>query len=366
MKIKNIYRIEDIYDIQYRYNKYEKIVINIKKLKYTGTLRYAFKYALWALKVEGELLIKDDEVFSKDFSIKRINFSQIKNEFFNTLKNDIKLVELNDKNGIIKVEKVKENYINNGFSFGIIFSGSQEEVNQLTRSIRSILDNKDIDEYSYEIIICGPSSFYYRDYLKQFSNYKIKYLEFNFEENAKRIMISEKKSYLYENCIYNIVSINHTRILYSNEFVIKSFSRKFDIFTPQVVVYQNLKEYRYLDFGLLASYDLSKMNTKKILTGKMLTSNIFYFMKHRVPYIDGGLTTFNKNIITYSPYNKNIAWGEAEDIIMSSILYNYGYLLDYFSDIHCVSITIKVNIKDNIMENLKEKIRKYLIIKGCC
>lgn len=359
----DISNIDDIYQLQYVYNKFDEIIINTKKLKYTGTLRYAFKYALWALKPNGKLVIQDEPFKDFGFSTKRIDFWQIKHEFFKSLKDDIDLIELDNSRGYIEVVKVKESYINNGFSFGIVFSGNDSETEQLTKSVRSILDNIDLGKYDYEIIICGPSNFDSIAYLEQFVSFNVKYLAFDFEPNAKRLMITQKKNFLYENCKYNIVAINHTRILYAKDFIIKTFNKKFDVFTPKVMVEENGKWYRYLDFGLIGSFNTSKVNSASVMSSVYLNNEILYFMKKRMPYIDGALSIFNKKIISL-PYNENIAWQEAEDIDLSMNLVNKGYLISYFYDIENISLVSKFNIKLNFIRKLKIFIIRQFVYWG--
>lgn len=358
-----IQNIKNVYEIQYVYDKYNYITINTKKLKYTGMLRYAFKYALWALKVGGEIEIIDEPFRDFGFSTKWIDFWQIRHELFKSLKNDIEILELDDKRGLIKVKKINESYINNGFSFGIVFSGSEGEKEQLSKSIHSILNNKDLNKFNYEVIICGPSNFDSESYLEQFISFNVKYLLFDFELNAKRLMITQKKNYLYENCQYSIVAINHTRILYADDFMMKTFDKKFDVFTPKVMVEENGKWYRYLDLGLIGSFNTSKVNSASVMSSIYLNDEILYFMKKRVPYIDGALSVFNKKLISL-PYNENIAWQEAEDIDLSMNLINKGYLISYFYDIQNISLVSKFNIKLNFIRKLKIFIIKQFVYWG--
>lgn len=356
--------IESIYDMQYIYNVYDDITINTKKLKYTGALRYAFKYALWALKIGGKLIINDEPFQNQGFSTKRVDFWQIRHEFFKSLKDDIQLISLDDKQGYIEVLKTKESYINSGFSFGIVFSGNASEVEQLTKSIQSILTNESIEKYQYEIIVCGPSDFDANSYISQFENQNIRYLVFDFEANAKRLLITQKKNHLYASCKYNIVAINHTRILYAKDYMIKIFDKKFDVFTPKVIVKQDDRWYKYLDFGLIGSYDLSKLNPSAVLTSVVLNDDVLFFMRKKVPYLDGGITVFNKDIIVNTPYNPHLAWGEAEDVDMCALLYLQGYLLDYDENIVHKSLTNKTSFKIDYKFKIKKLLRDYLVKKG--
>lgn len=356
--------IDDIYTIRYTYGYFDLIRVDSKNLKTLGVLRYALKYALWALKIDGVLVVQDEPLREYGFSNKRIDFWQIRHELFKSLKDEIEVLKLNDSEGYIEVIKLKENYINNGFSFGIVFSGNHIEIEQLSQTIRSILDNKNIDDYPYEILICGPSEFESVSYLRQFDSLKIRYLPYDLDLKHKRFMITNKKNFLFQNSQYNIVSISHTRIMYERSFILYSFNRKFDIFTPKVNILRNGKKYKYLDFGLIGSYSLDRQNSAKTLTSIVLDDAVLYYMRKRVPYIDGGITVFNKNIIHEPPYNEFIAWGEAEDVEMCNRAYNNGYLLDYFNDIQQESVTCKTVIQDSFIFEIKKIIRNFLVKKG--
>lgn len=354
--------IKDIYSIQFVYDQYDEIIIDASFLKYLGVLRYAIKYAFWALKTNGNLIVEDNVFKNSISSRKRIAFWQVKLELFKSLGDDIELLELDNSKGYIKARKIKEKYINNGFSFGIIYGGAKHEEGQLTKSVISILKNINLSHYEYEILICGPSDFDAAEYLKQFNSTNIRYVPYDLTPNT-RFLITAKKNYLFLQTKYNIVAISHTRILYAKDFVIKTFNKKFDLFTTKVLVDQKGSKQKYLDFGLITSYDIIKKPVDGIPTGN-LTDNVLYYMKKRVPYIDGGLTIFNKNIISQSPYNDKIAWGEAEDVEMCANMYFKGFLIDYFVSIESESSTCKIKIKTSLRYKIKRYISNYLIRVG--
>mgnify|MGYP005626654273 CR=1 FL=1 len=338
--------------------RYDYIIINLSRLKESNILRYLIKHTFWKLNINGIIEFIDESSKGQLFSTKRIDFWQIRNLIFKLLKKDILLEEINDGN--IKIRKRYENYINNGFSFGLIFSGNDKEITLLTNTIKSILDNKNINKYDYEILVCGPSSFN-KDTLKQYFDLpQITYINFDSNE-SKRFMISAKKNFLYNQMKYNISILSHLRIYYSQSFMDNMFTKRFDFLAPKVLDSQNKS---YLGFTLIGSYDLSKKNTFKPLTGEFLEDNFYYALKNRVPYIDGGILILNRNIIKDDPLDSNIAWGEGEDIDISANLYYQGYLIDYDSNLICMSSINKIQIKKWKNNSIIQLIRKILITNG--
>ncbi|MDD2367946.1 MAG: hypothetical protein PHQ90_01510 [Sulfuricurvum sp.] len=354
--------IEDIYTIQFVYDQYDEVVIDTSLLKYLGVMRYAIKYAFWALKINGSLIIEEDFSKNSKASHKRIAFWQVRLEFFKSLGDDIELVELDDSKGYLKAKKIQDRYTNNGFSFGIIYGAANNEEEQLTNSILSILENINLNHYEYEILICGPSNFEANDYLTQFNSKNIYYIPYDLTSN-KRFLITAKKNYLFLQTKYNIVAISHTRILYAKDFAMETFKKKFDLSTTKVLVDQKGSKEKYLDFSLITSYDIIKYPVDGIPAGN-ITHDFLYYMQKRVPYIDGGLTIFNKNIILESPYNDKIAWGEAEDVEMCASMYFKGLLIDYFDSIESESSTCKIKIKTSLRYKIKRYISNFLIRNG--
>jgi hypothetical protein len=78
------------------------------------------------------------------------------------------------------------------------------------------------------------------------------------------------------------------------------------------------------------------------VAGENIEEDYLHWYRRRVPYVDGGLNIFNKNIIKDPPYNNFISWGEAEDVDVCNRLYQSGILIDYLPEIKCFSATCKL------------------------
>jgi hypothetical protein len=153
--------IDDIYALRFQTGTYDSVNVDVRTLKYEGVLQYAIKYAFWALKLGGILTLIDEGSKDDGVSNRRLDFWQVKYEFFKSLKSAAEVVRLDNAKGVLVVKKVQDPYRNDGFSFGIVFSGSQQEIPFLTQSLRSILASAATSPLPFEIIVCGPSSFFF-------------------------------------------------------------------------------------------------------------------------------------------------------------------------------------------------------------
>ena len=346
--------IEDINKLRNQYNTYAHIIIDSKKIKYKGVFRYALKYAFHALILEGELNIIDDPHTSFTFEKGKMKFWQIRLETFNVLSDYTQTIYLNDNEGIIKLKKTYEYPEPTGISFGIVFSGHKEDEVMLNEVLISISKIENLQSTPYEVIICGPSDFNVKTLKQRFEKLVIRYLFFDIPQNEFRIPICKKKNFIYLHSTYSTLVISHTRITFPVNFL-NILNVKFDFITPKVVYIKDNIEYRYLDFLLIGSYDdLYRSPTFiKIFAGCWVNNDYLYLLKNAAPSIDGGINIFNKNILKEQPYNVKIAWGEAEDVVLSQKLNYLGYLIDYYPFIRCISLTDKVNVsKENIFLNL--------------
>jgi hypothetical protein len=353
--------IDDIYSIQNKRNMAPTIRIDVQSLKKKGVLRYAFKYALWALPVEGNLIVQDSPRSGFGFSTTSMDFWQIRNELFKALKGDVKLVALDDASGTIRLQKVKESYDNNGFTFGIVFSGNSAELEQLYPALQSISDIKGLNSIPHEVLVCGPSAFNASVLTEKFPSLPIRYIAFDNVLQVNRVMITKKKNTLIDAAAYNVVSLSHARILYGADFVECMYKRRFDVITPKVVYNENGRRRKYLDFTLSGSYDTSRINTRSVLSNEVLPDDVLNYMAQRVPYIDGGLTILNKEKIADIRYCIDVAWGEAEDIDLCAQIYYDGLLIDYASECVCESQTSKVTYSNSLLRTLKRRLQQALV-----
>jgi hypothetical protein len=334
--------LQDLYTIKKVSQAYDEITIKLDKLKSDGLIRHAVKYSNYALRTGGLIIIYSSPFESYVLKRNKIDFWQVKYEIFGSLKDAIEILEVNSKEGVLVLRKKKHLYNYTGISFAIVFSGNKEEEKQLIRSIDSIRQNKGLNKINYEVLISGPKVYDPATIIDEFPGLNIKYVPLDISTHP-RLMICEKKNFLYASARYSLVVISHSRILFSDDFVQSLTRFPVEMATPAVYFKDNDINYKYLDLAFIGSYQDLQLGAKRsTIAGENIQEDYLHWYRKRVPFIDGGLNVFNKNVIPEPPYNNYISWGEAEDVDLCNRLFQNGVLIDYLPAIKCYSATCKV------------------------
>jgi len=351
----SIHSYKEIIHLKNNQSRFDKITIHVKKLKDKNILRFAFKYALHALKIGGEMVIVDEvgPFFGTDrnlyWSKYRISFWQVKQELFKTLKNFINPLLIDESTGTIVVKKTQSYKNFKGITFGLLFSGNENELDLLKKTVSSI-KKLNFSNIPYEIIVCGPEKS--RETVDQLIG-KINYITYN--ETNIRFMVGIKKNLIFSESKFDMLIISHLRIQF-NDSILNLFDRKFDFITTKIIYRTKNKIYPYLDYVLTQAYNVNYKKNSNNLFKKSFDYYLQNF-RNKVPYIDGGLNIFNKNIITAPPYSDEIAWGEAEDLELSARLFYNGILIDYHDDITSESLTDKVNVNKSLYQKVISELK---------
>lgn len=357
------YNVFDLHKLKGSKYSYNEIDFHIKDIMKYGVLNYLFKNILWKLDINGIARIFFDNKNDFLFSTSEINKWQIVKSLKTTILSDVDIINIGEN--MIEFKKKKESYLFKSVSFGVVFSGNKNELDQLKNSIDSIIKSCEFSGLDVEIVICGPSSFSEDELLK---NYKfrdkeiIRYEPFDDVYNSENCFsISRKKNFLISKLRHDIVVLSHTRIVFDSSFLKEMESSKFDIASPSVFDSQGNK---YLGFVLIGSYDTSKLNPRKAITGMMLCKDYYRLMRNRVAYSDGGIILLNKNKVESPIFNQNLHWGQAEDLDLSGRNYYNGILTDFIPNLKCYSVTNKVKISKFKNNRLANSIRNKLISIG--
>lgn len=356
-------KISDLYHLKENKQQYSQIFLDASFLHSANLFRYGLKYSLWNLPIGGKVKVKTNPHKSFGFRKDYVDFWQTAVELGNTLKDQVNITHFDKKKGEIEFEKVKEEYDNSGVTLGIVFSGRDEELEVIGIALKSLLNQNKLNEIPNEIVLCGPENYD----LSKISELgvdisKITFLPCDFP-TSPRLMITIKKNEIIKQAKYNVVSISHGRISFPSNYLEELYKRKFDLITPKVVAKKGDKEFPFLDLGLIGSYDIYKPATNRSISGPFVNKDYLAQFKHRVPYIEGSITVFNKNTCPIL-YNENVAWGEAEDVEISARAYYDGALLDYFDDLKCQTNTMKYDPEQKFKEKLKHNIVKWLVNRG--
>ena len=334
--------IEDLYAIKEVSEYYDEITINLNTLKNDGLTRHAVKYSNNALRTGGSMIIHSSPFESYVLKRNKIDFWQIRYEIFASLKDTIEIAEVDAKAGKLFLRKKKHLYNYTGISFGIVYSGNREEEKQLISSIDTIRQNKELNRIKYEVLISGPTIYDAAAIINEFPSLNIKYVPLDIA-TYPRLMICEKKNLLYKTAQYSLVVISHSRILFPDDFVQSVTRFPVEMATPALYFNINGKDYKYLDLAFIGSYQDLQLGAKRSsIAGENIQNDYLHWYRRRVPFIDGGLNVFNKNVIPEPPYNNYVSWGEAEDVDVCNRLFQNGVLIDYLPAIKCYSATCKI------------------------
>jgi hypothetical protein len=339
MKIKSLRDIEKLRTII----NLDSITIYTKRLKYKSLFQYALKYAFWSLKDQGKLIIIDNGPFKVSIKPYKISVYQINQTIFQFLKDSVELVERDFNKGkiILKIKK-KEQKKTANWSCGIIYSGNTKEKQQLVVCLKGLYNQKQFQERNAEVIICGPSNGDY-SFTKEFPK-NIKIIHFDNDLKNGRFLISKKKNYLIrqfknDNCI-----VLHTRIVFDKN-TLDQIPTSFDFVSPMVYTLGSYGKKRYLDFLNNASYDPTRVLKELIIPRNYNSKDYLKKIKFGLPFIDGGVMIFKRDILLDCPLNNHLAWFENEDVELASRLHLNGFLLDFAFNVKALSISNKVNSK---------------------
>ena len=133
-----------------------------------------------------------------------ISFWQVKQGFLR-LKNFINPLLIDESKGTIVVKKT-QSYTNfKGITFGLLFSGNENELDLLKKTVSSI-KKLNFSNIPYEIIVCGPEKS--RETVDQLIG-KINYVAYN--ETNIRFMVGIKKNLIFSESKFDMLIISHLK-----------------------------------------------------------------------------------------------------------------------------------------------------------
>ncbi|RRS04342.1 hypothetical protein EIP75_10640 [Aquabacterium soli] len=343
----------------------DELIVDARALKQYGVLRHAFKYAQWALKDGGRLLVTDEPARSLLFTAQRVDFWQVRHEFFKSVGQTFLTEAVDDARGEIRAVKQVSTTLPDGLSFGVVFGGGVHDAALLLEAVQSMATASRGHESRVEILVCGPLDEEGLDRLRRYApGIDIAVIDGDLPAQATRIPLPEKKNRLFQAARYQAVSISHTRIAVGTDFVSRVLSQHFDVLAPRVEVEWQGRRVRYLDYILIGSYDVARRNRAKALGGFSAGENHLAMMKRRVAYVDGGIMLFDKRLVRGLPFNSDLAWSEAEDLDACGTLYQQGALIDHDASLLCESRVLKFSPVAGPVFKLTWPLKKRLIQLG--
>jgi len=195
------------------------------------------------------------------------------------------------------------------WSFGIITNGNREEsIKDILESIRA----QNIPEY--EVMICGTYSGAIESHMRIFP----------FNERDDRGWITRKKNILCENAYYENICILHDRIILGQDWYygMQQWGNQFQVLgTPIIVPYRDGElttnwERVKDDFTVEDDYKIFHSN------GRIASTDWDCFV-----HIGGPAIIIKKSIWKKEPWNEELYWGDAEDIMLSRAQHRRGLMI---------------------------------------
>jgi hypothetical protein len=357
--------ISDLDRIRHQRSVFDEVSIDAKAIKRLGLLRHAFKYGLWALRPGGYLKVADEPSVSQLFATNRIDFWQVRHEFFKSVGNSVCVETVSDKAGEITARKVQSRPLPSGVSFCIVFGGGEKDTELLYHAIKSIHDAAEGYFDKVEVIVCGAVGSELRRQLDDsFCGLLLRYLAYDSKLIAGRIPLADKKNRAFELAQYDAVVVSHTRIVFDKNLVNLLLSTDFEVLSPEVRVLWRDKKVRFVDFVLIGDYQLTGVSSSKALGGYFMLENYLEAMRDRVPYVDGGVMIFNRLSVPRAPFDSRLAWGEAEDVDACARLSLDGVLIDFDPRLKCESNVVKFSPVPSFKYRLTWPVKRALIRRG--
>lgn len=329
--------VEDVYALR-RQNCLPMVRLILGRLKRRDLLRYALKYALWAVAPGGRIEIIDDGPDNYSVNLYDMPFSIVRQQCFKIFADMARLVAMDPVVLSLTFERTAP-ILAEGWSAGVIFSGAAAELPFLRACIAGLYAQPELSpERGGEILVCGPSSA--ADAVAGMGGVDFVALD---DAEGTRSFTTRKKNALVAAARNPRVAILHTRIILQPG-CLAAFPREFDVSACVVEYREGRHCVPYLDWIVVDRLDTG------VPPRRLQSSNFYDRTRHlnqlgggKAAYIDGGAFFAATRVVQAVPLNNNLAWGEAEDVEWCERLAAQGFLVDLEPRALAVSQSFKLS-----------------------
>jgi hypothetical protein len=314
----------------------DRIVVETRRLKYRRLVPAAFRYAVFALRPRGQLLIRDNGADNPVSGPFEINFGLMRQWAFRLLSHDCRLVSIDETKRELLFERTRP-LPSAEWAAGVVFSGAQSEVPILHACLEGLLAQPELASRPGRILVCGPPEG--RLAVEGISG--VRYLD-QAPSVGSRFAIGAKKNQLAKALDAPRIAIMHARIVLGH-LALQGVPRDFDFGTPDVRVVRQGRSEPYLSLCFSDAGELGRFPRAKPLTTRNLWGQDHLAIHQQgAPYIDGGVFFARRDAYLDCPLDETIAWGEAEDVEWCARAAQKGYLVDLFPGSPATSQTDKI------------------------
>jgi hypothetical protein len=313
----------------------DEVVLRTHILKYRGALRHGLKFALWAVKPGGRIVVVDSGPREYRIQPYSIPFSLVLQQAFKVLGPETEL-EMLDHRHLTAIWRRTSPILPQGWSAAVLFSGRASEAVQVKRALDGLRRQPELSAANGgQIIVSGPSQS--RSALELGGD--VEYLAF--ENVGARAMVTQKKNAIVASARNPRVVVMHSRIVLQDG-CLAALPREFDAVTPRVEYREGEQSFRHIDFSVEGVLDAEAVPTRLAPLNSYDQQRYLSILSRGRPYIDGGLFAARRSLFETVPLNPYLAWGEAEDLEWSARLLAAGYLVDLEPKAVAVSQTFKL------------------------
>ena len=349
--------IADLVDVQASSAEFDQIVVNCPYFARLGLLRHALKYSSFHAASNAVIQMKSPAHTGYGLNRRCINRWQILSEAALALSGRGVFMPLEQKGDI--AFRIGEAFSPcRSVTFGIVFSGRENECSMLEGALRSISEIRGVNSDNCEIVVLGGGECDGTQMVRDYRHLNLRYIYHEGAIENGRFLVSQKKSRFFEVATNDALVISHTRIGFDPSFCEALFRQRFEVCAPRVYFMEGETKRPYLDYVLVGDYDVTKTRRIRTLLSSDFGDKHLYLMRNRVAYVDGGITIFDRRKIDQSPFLRELAWGEAEDLVMARKMFGDGYLIDYCPDMLAYSTTDKLKGRISFRHRISKSIRR--------
>ena len=315
----------------------DTVTIDTQRLKYRNLLPCAAKYALWAARPGGRIIVVDAGGRNAAPPPYEISFNLVCQWLFKFIGADCRLVSLEP--GRLELERVLPQ-MEPGWSAGVVFSGNDAEIPTLLRCLDGLVAQPELGPSQQgEIIVCGPDR--ETAFLARYPG--VRYLVFD-TPPGPRFLIGRKKNALMAAMKAPRMAVLHARIVL-DDGALGHVPREFDISGPLTrVSARHGGEQPYLSM-MQTDAVWSGLMTKRAtrMLGEVAGADYLALMERGPVFVDGGAFYVSRRVFEACALHDQIAWEEAEDAEWCGRAFASGLLVDLAPGSGAVSQTSKLS-----------------------
>jgi hypothetical protein len=300
----------------------DQVTVRTARLKHRNLLPLALKYALWATRVGGRIVVEDDGGKDAAPPAYSVSFNLVRQWVFKFIGAECALVEMAP--GRLVLERTAP-VLAPGWSAGVVFSGNDGEVPTLLACLAGLARQPELDAAAGgEIWVCGPERD--RSFLQPFP--QVRYLPFE-TPPGPRFLIGQKKNALMAAMRGPRLAVLHARVVL-DAGALAAVPREFDISGPATrVLTRHGGERPYL----------SLIQTDAVWPGVAAARTTIGLRDLAQPdplalierggvFVDGGAFFVTRPVFDACPLHPQIAWEEGEDVEWCGRAFAQGFLVD--------------------------------------